>query len=243
MDASDRGDVLVTPLTTVTVGEQIADRVTTAIALGEFTPGDRLPSERDLATRLEVSRGSVREAISRLTATGLIEVRRGRGGGAFVRTDWAPSTADAVRRTLIARWRDFEDLFDYRTLVESLIARTAAQRAEGDDRTALAAALDAFDAARSPGDRRRADADLHLAVSRATHNTHLIQLSRRLLSEVSLGFSAEPYTQELYERAHPQHHALITAVLDGEPGEAARIAADHFTITEDALRDLVARVE
>jgi DNA-binding FadR family transcriptional regulator len=89
---------------------------------------------------------------------------------------------------------------------------------------------------------RRLDTELHLAVARATHNTRLIQLHQLLLSEVSLGVSAEPYTWEIYREAKPHHHALAEAVVSGDQERAAHIAADHFTITERALRGLAARV-
>jgi GntR family transcriptional regulator, transcriptional repressor for pyruvate dehydrogenase complex len=62
-------------------GEHVADRLVTAIALGEFVPGQRLPSERELGATLGVSRTTVREAIQRLAALGYVEVRRGRTGG------------------------------------------------------------------------------------------------------------------------------------------------------------------
>src|SRR3954468_4882614 len=124
------------PLRAATTGEQVAHRLSTAIALGEFSLGDRLPSERELAALLKVSRESVRAALRRLADAGLIEVRRGRGGGAFVRAEWAETSENAVREALLAQWEDFEALFDYRRLIESLIARTAAQRADDDDRAA-----------------------------------------------------------------------------------------------------------
>src|SRR3954469_21017628 len=98
------------PLRAATTGEQVAHRLSTAIALGEFSLGDRLPSERELAALLKVSRESVRSALRRLTEAGLIEVRRGRGGGAFVRAEWAESSENAVRRTLLDRWAEFETL-------------------------------------------------------------------------------------------------------------------------------------
>lgn len=230
------------PLHPASTGEQIACRLSTAIALGEFSLGDRLPSERELAALLKVSRESVRSALRRLTEAGLIEVRRGRGGGAFVRAAWADGSKDAVRRTLLDRWADFETLFDYRRLVESLIARTAAARAREDDHVALRTALDAFDAARSPAEARRLDTELHLAVARATHNGRLVRLHQHLLSEVSLGVSAEPYTWEIYDEAKPHHHALAEAIIGGDEDRAAHIAREHFAITEKAVRDLAARV-
>src|SRR5204862_5967386 len=60
----------------------------TAIALGEYLPGERLPSERDLAALIGVSRSTIREASGRLLAAGLVDVRRGRQGGIYVRARW-----------------------------------------------------------------------------------------------------------------------------------------------------------
>src|SRR4051794_5001789 len=70
--------------------EHVAERLVTAIALGEFVPGQRLPAERELAGMLEVSRSTVREALQRLVATGYVKIHRGRNGGAVVQADWAP---------------------------------------------------------------------------------------------------------------------------------------------------------
>jgi DNA-binding FadR family transcriptional regulator len=231
------------PLRAATTGEQIAHRLSTAIALGEFSLGDRLPSERELATLLQVSRESVRAALRRLADAGLIEVRRGRGGGAFVRAEWAETSENAVREALLAQWEDFEALFDYRRLIESLIARTAAGRARDDDRAAIGKALAAFEAAESPAEARRLDTDLHLAVARATRNARLVRLHQLLLSEVSLGVSAEPYTWDIYHEARPHHRALAEAVIGGDQERAAHIAGQHFAITENALRRLAARVD
>jgi GntR family transcriptional repressor for pyruvate dehydrogenase complex len=230
------------PLRTATTGEQVAHRLSTAIALGEFSVGDRLPSERELAALLKVSRESVRAALRKLAEAGLIEVRRGRGGGAFVRAEWAETSENAVRQALLAQWGDFEALFDYRRLIESLIARTAAARADESDRAAIRTVLASFEASANPAEARRYDTDLHLAVARATHNARLVRLHQLLLSEVSLGVSAEPYTWEIYEEARPHHRALAEAVIGGEEERAAAIAAEHFAITENALRRLAARV-
>jgi GntR family transcriptional repressor for pyruvate dehydrogenase complex len=230
------------PLRAATTGEQVAHRLSTAIALGEFSLGDRLPSERELAALLKVSRESVRAALRLLADAGLVEVRRGRGGGTFVRAQWAETSENAVRQALLAQWADFEALFDYRRLIESLIARTAAQRADDTDREAIRTALADFEASASPAEARRHDTRLHLAVARAAHNARLVRLHQLLLSEVSLGVSEEPYTWEIYEEARPHHRALAEAVIGGDPERAARIAGEHFAITENALRRLAARV-
>src|SRR2546421_12917844 len=84
---------LLAPITLRTAGERIAERLVTAIALGEFVPGQRLPAERELAGMLEVSRSTVREALQRLVATGYVKIHRGRNGGAVVQADWGPRAA------------------------------------------------------------------------------------------------------------------------------------------------------
>ena len=117
--------------------EQIADRLVTAIALGEFVPGQRLPSERDLSSMLGVNRTSVREALHRLVGGGYLEIRRGRNGGAYVLESWGPGSASMIRRTLAPHWKDFELLFDLRRLIEALIARTAARRHDAADADAI----------------------------------------------------------------------------------------------------------
>ncbi|WP_051950716.1 FadR/GntR family transcriptional regulator [Actinacidiphila yeochonensis] len=231
------------PLHAATTGEQVAHRLATAVALGEYSLGDRLPSERELAALLGVSRESVRVALRRLSDEGLLEIRRGRAGGAFVRAEWTQASARAVQQTLLDRWEEFEALFDYRRLVEGLIARTAADRADAADRAELRRLLADFDEAPSPSRAREIDTELHLAVARAAHNPRLVALHRRLLSEVSLGVSMEPYTWDLYERSRPGHHHLVDAVCGGDGDAAARIAHEHFGITEDVLRRLAHRVE
>jgi len=231
------------PLELRTAPEQIADRLATAIALGEFVPGQRLPAERELAAQLGVSRATVREALGRLSTGGYLEIRRGRLGGAFVRDDWRPDSAAVVRRTLVANWDRFESLLDFRTLVEPLIARTAAERADAQDVQAIGAALDGYRAAGPDREASRAaDEALHLAVARATHNDHLVAISRRVRAEVSLGFSAEPYSPSIRERALGEHARLAQAVVRHDPDAAASIAGHHFRITEDVLRDLIRRV-
>ena len=76
--------------------DEITDRLVTAIAIGEYLPGARLPVERELAGSLGVGRMTVRAALARLVERGLLETRRGRGGGSYVVDQWPESSTDAV---------------------------------------------------------------------------------------------------------------------------------------------------
>jgi GntR family transcriptional repressor for pyruvate dehydrogenase complex len=234
---------LLTPLTLRTAGERIAERFVTAIALGEFVPGQQLPSERELATQLGVSRTTVREALQRLHAAGYVTTRRGRGGGTFVQTDAGTAESEEmIRRALLPAWEELTEVLDFRQLIEQQIARTAAERRDDNDIKVIREAVVAYERAQNREESRLADGAVHLAITQAAHNTRLTELSARIRREVSLGFDAEPYSPAVRRRALHQHPELAEAVISGDAALAARAAAQHFSLTEDMLRELHARI-
>jgi DNA-binding FadR family transcriptional regulator len=233
---------LLTPMPMRTAGERVAERVVTALALGEFSSGQRLPTERELAGMLEVSRTTVREAIQRLQASGYVRTRRGRGGGTFVAADLGPDSDEMIRRTLVPAWQELSELLEFRLLFEKLIARTAAERRDDSDVVAIRRAVDAYAKAANTRASQVADHALHQAIAAATHNRHLVELSARTRREVSLGFDAEPHSPELRNRAVWEHPALAEAVIAANPDRAAQLAAEHFSLTEKMLRELHARI-
>ena len=224
---------LFAPLRLRNAGEQIADRLVTALALGEFVPGQRLPPERELAATLGVSRTTVREAVSRLAATGVLDVRRGRNGGAYVTGGQLPDADERIRRTLAPGWGQLEGLFDFRALVEPLIARTAASRRSPGAAGEITAALQAYrDAGTDREASGRADGALHRAIAEAAGNPYLVDLHERIRHALSLGFRAEAFSPAIRERAIGEHAALAEAVIAGDEERAATIAAQNFCITE-----------
>ena len=231
------------PIISRHVADDVVDRLVTAVALGLYVPAQQLPTERELATMLGVSRNSVREALQHLTAQGFLEVRRGRNGGYFVLADWGPTSAERVRRHLVANWAEFEQIFDARTLIEPLIARTAALRHTALDARTIKAALQAYLDAPDHDASRRADGSLHLAIAKATQNPIIVGISVDLRTKISLNLGAEPYSDEVRRIAIRQHQDLVAAVLQGRAEDAAAIAAVHFTLSETLIRDLVDRAE
>src|SRR3954471_3817160 len=106
--------------------EHVAERIAAEIRAGAFAAGERLPSERELARRLEVGRASVREAIAALGVQGVIETRP--GSGSFV----APDARERLPAAALARDASPTDLLEARALIEPEIARLAAQRGRPD---------------------------------------------------------------------------------------------------------------
>lgn len=232
-----------TPIVGRRISEDVVDRLVTAVALGQYVTGQQLPTERELSVMLGVSRTSVREALKELTDSGYLEVRRGRTGGYFVRANWGPTSAEHVRRQLIAHWPEFEHIFDARRLVERMIAHTAAERRTESDMGPIRSALQAYIDATDRDASRRADSALHHAIAQATHNPLLVDLSVDLRTRITLNLGAEPYTDEVRLIAIGQHRELVTAIEEGRAEDAAEIAARHFMLSERLMRELVARAK
>lgn len=215
----------------------LAERLVAGIAVGTFSPGQALPPERELAESLGVSRQTLRQALRRVASMGLIETRRGRGGGTFIaETGWDAIPAEVARQVLDHELPKLADLVDYRCLVERLVAETAARRRTDDDVAGLREALAAFK--RAAGDMieaRSVDRRLHGLVVAAARNPHLVALSAHLRVAVTLGFGAEPYPKELFARADDGHESLVAAVIAGDVAAAGDAAEEHFRLATEAM--------
>src|SRR6476659_66024 len=132
--------------------DEITDRLITAIAIVEYLPGARLPVERDLAASLGAGRMTVRAALARLVERGLLETRRGRGGGSYVLDQWPESSTDVVGRTLRARLDDLRDRCDAICRLQGTVCRAAAESRSTHDVAVLRARFDAY----RPAERRLA---------------------------------------------------------------------------------------
>ena len=225
------------------VATSLVDRLVTGIAVGTFSPGERLPPERELAEQLGVSRATLRQALQAVADLGLIEVRRGRGGGSFVsQASWQDVAPETARRTLEVELPRLRDLFDYRCLVEGMIARAAAERRTADDCSRLREALEDFRSARSMIEARAIDRRLHGLVCETARNPHLTTLSAHLTAEATLGFGAEPYEPGFLDEARHQHEELVGYIVRGEADAAGRCAQAHFALTLETMRASLRRV-
>lgn len=237
---AQRNSIRFTPVRYESAADKTVDKLLTAIALGEFTEGDRLPTERDLAEQLQVARATVREAIRRLSATGVLDVRRGRVGGAYIRAPFQPEVLAAARRSLDADWPRLKTLLDLRSLVEGLVASTAAERHTEFDREEISAALEAHAAAATPQQVRDRDRDFHVSIAAAAGNPYLHELRTDLAAKVGLHFGSEPFVGNLerFDRARRQHHELAEAIFARDTKLASEIARQHFEMNVEAIESV-----
>jgi DNA-binding FadR family transcriptional regulator len=215
--------------------DEITDRLITAIAIGEYLPGARLPVERDLAASLGAGRMTVRAALARLVERGILQTRRGRGGGSYVLEQWPESSTDAVGRTLRMRLGELRDRFDALCRLQGTLCRAAAESRSDDDVSVLQARYEAYRTAESGLDAQQADSRFHLAIMDAAHNDVLKQILLDLKATVSIGAPAhlwgEPSTMRSMElRALHEHEQLVRAIADRRGDDAEELARHHGAI-------------
>jgi DNA-binding FadR family transcriptional regulator len=216
--------------------QQIAEQIIAMIASGELAPNARLPSERDLALRLGVSRPPVREALIALEVEGLVDVRM--GSGVYVRQEAASraSTWKVRRKAEIAPF----ELLAARRLVESTIAGEAAKNATAEQLEAIQETVDAIrnDAQRYDL-RHPADRLFHVRVAEASGNTALVLLTNVLwdLRDGSLHRRIEEYfsTRELRDRSNQNHADILAAIRRRNAQRAATLMRRHLTRVEREL--------
>ncbi len=203
--------------------EQIVEQIKFQIVEGTLKVGDRLPTERELADKFQVSRTSVREAIKILQQEGLIEVYPGRG------TFIVDSVSQSFQRSLdlilsIDQSEGLGNLIEVRELLEPGIAALAAVRATQDEINSMQKAVAAMDKTLHDADAFiAADLDFHCALAEASRNT-LIPL---LLDPIVDQLQDQRKTIFLVEngalRGQYHHKQILAAVIQGDP-EAAREA-------------------
>jgi GntR family transcriptional repressor for pyruvate dehydrogenase complex len=220
--------------------EACVERLATAIRLGVYPLGTTLPSERDLALRLGVSRATLREAMAALRQAGLVETRRGRGGGTVVTLKPRTPAGRAAVRVSAAKRKGWLDALDFRRVVEPGAAALAAERELGDgQREQLEKALADVEAARRPAEHRQADSRLHLTVAALSDSPRLIEAVTGVQASLHEMLLAIPVLDRNIAHSDRQHARIVRAVLAGQPSRARRAMEDHCDDTAALLRGLL----
>lgn len=222
--------------------QHVRDQLEAAIDRGDYKPGDRLPSERELVELLGVSRVSVREAIRSLEAVGVVEVQHGRG--CFVAATRSDRYASSFSRWLAVHRDEALELLKVRGALDELAAEGAAARAEAGDVARLRELSATFRAATIAGNGGGAavldelvacDVAFHGAVGEASGSPLLADLLHELhetLHESRQAMLAPVVRRELSAR---EHDAIVEAIAAGEPEAARAATATHIASVRSFL--------
>ena len=219
----------------------IMDQIERLILEGKVRPGQKLPSERSLAEEFDVSRPTVREAIQKLEARGLIQRRH--GGGTFV-AEHVGSTFIDPMMTMIQRSPDGTfDILELRFALESVAAWLAADRATERARGNVQRRYHELQSAVRSHDLHReakADAEFHLAIAEASQNGVILHIMRSifvLLEESIVKNLAELNLDRIRKQNLAlQHEAIYRAiVIDRDPSAARRAVRQHMLTVSESL--------
>jgi DNA-binding FadR family transcriptional regulator len=205
-----------------------ADRVVRAlvdgIRAGSIPPGSRLPRDHELAARFGVSRPVVRDALDQLRRAGIVDVRRGAGGGAFVRAIAIPHALLTDRDEL--EHEELRQLLEARRSLETTTCLLCAERATPEDLAALADLVEQLDASRDdPLDFVELDVRFHLRAAQASGNGPLTRALADLFRELQVARTRQTVPYGRMDGAVAAQRSLLAA-LEARRPEAVLAALD-----------------
>jgi GntR family transcriptional repressor for pyruvate dehydrogenase complex len=223
------------PVTRPRLYEVIVEQLCAYIADNEMMPGEKLPAERDLATKLSVSRASLSQALVALEVQGVLSVRHG-DGAILVRRP----TEERAIRALREHADRIPDVIEAREALEVKLAGLAAARRTDAEMAAIDAAIATMEAEVEAGERGVVgDEMFHEAITAAAHSS----LLAKLMHEIS-GLIRETRIESLSQENRPRaslegHRKIADAVRKQDPREASRAMAEHIRLVSDValLRD------
>ncbi|RWE11359.1 MAG: FCD domain-containing protein [Mesorhizobium sp.] len=222
--------------------DEVVQQIESLILEGVLRTGDRLPGERELARRFEVSRPILRAALKALEGRGLLTTRP--GGGTHVADVIGQLFTKPVTDLISMHRKAATDYLEYRREIEAVAAEYAARRATSDDLALLDRIMARMDEAHRTGnfdDEAEIDVEFHHAICECAHNIILLHTLRscyRLLSEGVfqnrlLVFNVPGAREALLS----QHRAIYAAVEAGDPAAARQAAMDHITHVERTMAE------
>jgi GntR family transcriptional repressor for pyruvate dehydrogenase complex len=235
-DAPDTLALLDQPVHSTATYELVVERLRQAIHLGEYGPGDRLPSERDLAERLNISRVTLREAIRVLEGEGYLQTSRGSAGGARVVA--SRLSQDEIRASLLDRLDELEGMLDFREANEALAARRAARLRSADELAELQASLTTLGETSDHATFRREDSRFHATVARAARLPVLARVVHEVRAAMFMPIDALEFDLILHNTLRG-HRGIVKAIEAGNGAAAARAMARHIAQTRDDLHDVL----
>ena len=234
------------------LSDDIVERLETMILEGALKAGERLPAERVLAERFGVSRPSLREAIQKLVAKGLLVSRQ--GGGNYVAAELGSTFSDPLLHLLESNPDAQRDLLEFRHTLEGSCAFYAAQRATPVDHERLRAAFDELQRCYAPNSKASraeegaADACFHLAIAEASHNAVLLHtirglfdlLKRNVVTNIGGMYKQRSETRDMLIS---QHRELYLAIIEGRAEDAREVASRHLVYVQEVLEEVRQEVQ
>ena len=221
------------------ISQSVVRQIEQLILRGILRPGERLPSEREMAERMGVSRPSLRDAIADLAGRGLLSSRP--GSGVFVAEVLGSAFSPALTDLFATHDEAVFDYIAFRRDMEGMAADRAARLGSATDLRVIDTILRKMEAAhqkRDPSDEAQLDAEFHMAIIEASHNVIMLHMMRSIFELLRQGvfynrlvmFRNRMTRDQLLD----QHLAINTAIQARDPEAARAAVVSHLTYVEQA---------
>ncbi|MDH6198552.1 GntR family transcriptional repressor for pyruvate dehydrogenase complex [Mycobacterium frederiksbergense] len=217
---------LIAPLASTARADEIGVRIAEAIQLGLLSDGERLPPEAELAQQFGVSPVTLREALASLRDRGLVETRRGRRGGTFVRRSPEPDESGDLKRLADIAVTSLRDFADEQMAIAGMCAVLAAERATPDSVRRILKLVDQLASATTRGQKIKADSRFHIQVAIETRSERLTRRQVALQAETVGMLWTSHLPQDDIAHIAQEHHDIATAIAE-EDRELARSHAER----------------
>lgn len=241
---STRADVRLSPMQVPKASDVLADDLRERILRGEFPEGTALPPERELVAQTRMSRTTVREALRILEVQGLVQIRTGRSGGAFVQRPGDESIASTVSLLIRGRQVRLAALLETREAVEPACAQLAAKYRTDADLDALNRANDAIAMEGPLSAFLQANIDWHVAVAVASHNELLTGFMGALSRAIYAATDNQGFIDaEVRATTLRAHRSITEAIRKRDPAAAVRRMTRHVHEYASAVLEVDERTE
>ncbi|GAB3710436.1 FadR/GntR family transcriptional regulator [Nocardiopsis oceani] len=232
------------PLRVPKASDVLAGDLRERILRGEFPEGSSLPPERELVAQTSMSRTTVRESLRILEVQGLVTIRTGRSGGAFVRRPDSDSMADSVELLIRGRQIRLDDLLETREAIEPQCAGLAARHRTDEDLDRLEELNTRIEDAKGPSlaEFLQANVDWHVAVAEASHNELLSGMMRALSQAIYEGTDNQGFVDDEVRATTVKAHRSITRGIRAKDYDAAvRRMSRHVHSYAEAILEVEER--
>ncbi|GGZ10024.1 MULTISPECIES: pyruvate dehydrogenase complex transcriptional repressor PdhR [Shewanella] len=219
------------------ISDVIMNQLEQMILEGSLKPGQKLPPERELALQFEVSRPSLREAIQKLEAKGLLLRRQ--GGGTYVKQQLWQSMADPIVELMQNDRESQYDLLEFRHATEGMMAYFAALRGTDTDMQNLQDCIMRVEKSTGIIEQASAIVDFYRTVAEASHNMAMLHLVLSLTSvlhkNVAENLELLSRREEATHKANEHRRALLAAIVRRDPEAAREASNDHLSYIEEVM--------
>ena len=225
-----------TPIKSPKVYDQVIEEIKNKIKSGDIKKGDKLPSEREMAESLSVSRTSVREAVRALEVIGLVESKQGAGN--YIRANFDNSLFEPLSIMFMLQESSIKEMYDLRETLELQCAKLSAQNIEDNELELLTAILDRMYVARSEEESLGLDIKFHYLIAKTSRNVLLINVLD-VISQLMDEFIKKSRMQILHEGNTREnlleiHENLVRALKHRDELKVSNAMKEHFDLIRKA---------